>query len=85
MAEETTQSLYVTITRVDGPLFDGQAESVTVPGAEGELTILAKHEPFISPLRPGTITVRPQNGEVETFTIESGTIEVSSNQATILV
>jgi len=77
--------LHLTITRVDGPLFDGEAVSVTVPGVEGELTVLARHEAFISPLRPGTVTVRTPDGEAHAFEVESGTIEVSNNQATILL
>jgi len=84
MAEET-KHIYVTITRVDGPLYDAEAQSVTVPGVEGELTVLARHEAFISPLRKGAIMVRTITGEPMTFEVESGTIEVSNNQATILL
>lgn len=82
---EAPQHLYLTITRIDGPLYVGEATSVTVPGTDGEMTVLAKHEPFISPLRQGVITVRCTDGSQESFEVERGTIEVSKNQATILV
>ena len=77
--------LNLTISRVDMPVFDGPVVSVTVPGLAGEMTILAEHTALISPLKQGSIMVRRENGEEESFDIESGTLEVSQNHATILV
>jgi len=80
-----TKFLKLTIARVDGPVFDGEVVSVTVPGTEGELTILADHEPFISVLKAGTITVRPAFGDTSLHEIEIGTVEVRDNHATVLM
>ncbi len=77
--------LKLTISKVDAPVFDGEVLSVTVPGTEGEMTILADHEALISVLRAGTVTVRPKSGEPTTYTIERGTIEISHNHATVLI
>ena len=77
--------LKLTISRVDGPIFDGQVISVTAPGLSGEMTILANHSPLISPLKAGTITVKKQDGETEVFEATGGTLEISHNQATILL
>ena len=77
--------LQLTISKVDAPVFDGDVVSVTVPGTEGEMTILADHEALISVLRAGTVTVRLEAGDVQTFTIEQGTIEISHNHATVLI
>ena len=74
----------LTITKLDKALFDGEAISVTVPGIEGEMTILPEHEAFISPLKTGVITART-GSEEQQFEIESGLLEVSNNQVTILV
>lgn len=38
-------------------LLSGEAEQVLLPGAEGDMTILAGHSPLISTLRPGVIDV----------------------------
>lgn len=73
------------IARVDGPVFDAPATLVTVPGAEGEMTILPQHEAFISPLKQGTITVKNTDGETESFECMSGTVEVGENQVSILL
>lgn len=83
MAEQ--KLLKLTISRVDGPVFDGEVISVSVPGVAGEMQLLGNHEPFISPLKQGTVTVEKSDATKETFEIESGTLEVSSNHATILI
>lgn len=83
MAELKT--LQLTIARVDAPVFSGPVVSVTVPGSEGEMTLLADHTPLMTALRAGTITARKEGGEEETFTVTSGTLEVSQNQVTILL
>ena len=72
------------VATVDKVYFEGAAQSVTVPGEEGEVTILAHHEPFVTPLRPGTITVRTL-GEEKTIPASSGLLEVHKEGVTILL
>jgi len=83
MAEQ--KLLKLTISRVDGPLFDGEVMHVTVPGVEGEMTILANHSSLISPLKKGTIKYKKSDGTSDELSIESGTLEISQNHTTILV
>lgn len=80
----TQATFTLTISEVDDLLFDGEAHSVTVPGAMGEMTLLAKHEPLIALLKAGTITVRTGEGEQQ-FAIKKGLLETSNNRVTILV
>lgn len=77
--------LKLTISRVDAPLFDGEVISVTIPGIDGEMTILAQHTALISPLKKGIITIKKSDNLLETIEIESGTLEISQNHATILL
>lgn len=77
--------LDLTISRVDMSLFEGEVVSVTLPGVDGEMTVMADHAPIISPLKAGMITVKKESGEEETFSITAGTLEMSENQATVLV
>jgi F-type H+-transporting ATPase subunit epsilon len=74
----------LTISAIDEVKYFGQAESVTCPGAEGELTILKDHEPLVTTLKEGKITVR-NNGEVVEFEAKKGTLEVSKEGVTILL
>ncbi len=76
--------LRVTVSRVDAALFDGDALSVTVPGAEGEMTVLPEHEALLTPLGAGTVRIETASGREE-FQIERGVCEVSRNHATVLL
>ncbi len=79
------KKFHLTITSVTGAQFDGDAESVTVPGTAGEMTILSNHEPLVTTLKPGRITVRIP-GENKTFEIESGVLECSGGgRVTVLL
>lgn len=75
----------LTITKVDGPVFAGAVQSLNLPGVAGEMTILPQHSPLISPLRVGTLTVVKEDGAREGFAVTGGTLEVSDNQATVLL
>lgn len=77
--------LKLTISRVDGPVIDEDVISVRVPGVVGEMQLLAHHEPLISPLKNGHINIVKADGSTEAFPVESGTLEVSNNHATILI
>jgi len=77
--------LQLNISRVNGPVFEGEVASVSVPGVDGDMTILANHEALISPLRTGVVVVTKMDGEVETHEILSGTLEISDNTATVLI
>lgn len=65
-------------------LFDGFAASVSVPGVEGELTILKDHVPLITLLKAGQIKVKSGNEE-HIFNIQKGLLEVNSARTTILI
>ncbi len=73
------------IAKVNETLFSGEAESVTLPGAEGELTVLGHHEPLITTLKEGTITVRVKGEADQTFPILGGVLEVRADGATVIL
>lgn len=83
MAEQ--RLLMLTVAHIDGPVFDGEVVSVVLPGATGDMEIMANHEPIISLLRSGQGRIKKADGTVETFTISVGTLEVSHNHATVLI
>lgn len=74
----------VVIAKVDENLYDGDAVSVTLPGAEGEMTVLAEHEPLITTLKNGIIVVHTEGGDRE-FQIEGGVLEVSHEGVTVIL
>ena len=82
MAENT---LHLVISSVGENLYDGPAISATLPGAGGAFTILPNHEPFVTTLKAGKITVRIPNQELKEIYVESGVLETSGTRAVVLV
>ncbi len=75
------------IAKLDHVYFDGEAKSVTAPGSDGVLTVLTEHEPLITTLQPGVVTVRAEalpDGE-QFFEISGGILEVRRDGATIIL
>jgi F-type H+-transporting ATPase subunit epsilon len=75
----------VVVAKVDEVLFDEQARSLAVPGAEGQLQVLPHHMPFITTLGRGIVRVQPQEGSEQSFPIDSGILEVHSDGATVIL
>ncbi|MBU6321584.1 MAG: F0F1 ATP synthase subunit epsilon [Patescibacteria group bacterium] len=80
------RTFHVTIARVGENLFDGEALSVTLPGADGVFEVLAGHEPFVSPLTAGEAHVVDESGERYHYELPHGGIaEISRGEATVLL
>ncbi len=67
----------------DGMAYDGDVVSVTLPTAEGEITILPNHIPLIAVVVPGTIVVRDKEGE-RILAVSRGVLELHGGQTRIL-
>lgn len=65
-------------------LFSGEVEQVLVPGAEGDMTIMAKHAPLITTLRPGLLEVEFPGGKRQRFFARGGFAEVVPAGLTVL-
>ena len=80
------KTFHLTIASVGENLFSGEAVSVTLPGAEGVFTVMAEHEPFVTPLKEGVALVKTADGAETSFTLhEGGIAEISGNQASVLL
>jgi F-type H+-transporting ATPase subunit epsilon len=65
-------------------LFSGDVASVTLPGTEGEMTILAMHAPVLSTLRPGVVTVLKDGGTSDKIFVRGGFAEVNAKGLIVL-
>jgi F-type H+-transporting ATPase subunit epsilon len=67
----------------DKKVYEGEANSVTLPGTLGQFEILNNHAPIISTLEDGKLIVR-NPGKEETFFIQGGVVECVNNVVTVL-
>jgi F-type H+-transporting ATPase subunit epsilon len=58
-------------------------ESVTVPAAEGELTLLPHHASLMTALRPGPLVMRMGGAETD-IALSGGFLEIHNDKVTIL-
>jgi F-type H+-transporting ATPase subunit epsilon len=75
----------VSLVTPDGPAFEGDAEMIIVPGAAGEIGVLARHAPLIATLKAGSTRIHPGGGEVLTFATGPGFFQVLEDRAIALV
>ena len=59
-------------------LFEGEAESVTLPGTQGSFMVLDRHAPIVSSLESGKVVVKEANNTRE-YALNSGFVEVKDN------
>jgi F-type H+-transporting ATPase subunit epsilon len=82
----TGRKFSVALVTPDGAAYEGDAEMVIVPGAAGEIGVLARHAPLIATLKAGSTRVHPGEGaEVVEFATGPGFFQVLQDRAIALV
>jgi len=61
----------------DKQMFSGEAESVLVPGSEGDFVVLKDHAPVMSALKPGVIAIEDAAGKHKRIFVRGGFADVS--------
>jgi F-type H+-transporting ATPase subunit epsilon len=77
----------VSLVTPDGPAFEGEAEMLIVPGAAGEIGILARHAPLIATLKAGSTRVylNVESEDVREYATGPGFFKVEQDRAIALV
>ncbi len=77
----------VSIVTPDGAAFEGAAELLIVPGAAGEIGVLARHAPLVATLKAGStrIYLNRQADEVVELATGPGFFKVELDRALALV
>lgn len=77
------------LVTLDGVKFKAEAYSAILPTAAGQITVLPGHEPLLSQLVPGIITIRRSKGDpdhhLEHYATYGGVLEISKNGVRVLV
>jgi len=72
------------IYSLDKTIYEGEADSVTLPSEEGELGILSHHVPLVTALKPGTIRYYLGDTKKE-FPVSKGFAQINGNKTILLV
>jgi F-type H+-transporting ATPase subunit epsilon len=75
----------VSVVTPEGAAFDGDAEMVIVPGAAGEIGVLARHAPLVALLKAGSTRVHTGDGQIQEFATGPGFFQVLEDRAIALV
>ena len=65
-------------------IFSGDSKMVTIPSYEGNMSLLKNHISIITFLRPGIIKVKKNDGNLENFFVQDGTIEYFNDNLVVL-
>jgi F-type H+-transporting ATPase subunit epsilon len=84
---EDAKKFDVSLVTPDGPAFEGEAEMIIVPGAAGEIGVLARHAPLIATLKAGSTRVYldRDGGDVREYATGPGFFQVQLDRAIALV
>ena len=77
--------LALSVVTPEGQAFHGEAETVVLPGSEGEFGVLPGHEAFLSALRIGPMKIRKVGGEELHAAVSQGFAEVHDDQVSVMV
>ena len=77
----------ISVVTPEGPAFEGEAEMIVVPGAAGEIGVLARHAPLVAMLNAGStrIYLDMDTDEIRTFATGPGFFQVLEDRAIALV
>jgi F-type H+-transporting ATPase subunit epsilon len=75
----------VALVTPDGAAFEGEAEMIVVPGAAGEIGVLARHAPLVATLKAGSTRIHLGGSEVLEFATGPGFFKVELDRALALV
>jgi F-type H+-transporting ATPase subunit epsilon len=66
-------------------IFSGEVYGVQLPGISGLFEVLDRHAPMVSALKAGSLKILKDKNNAQTYTIQSGFVEVLNNKTTVLV
>jgi F-type H+-transporting ATPase subunit epsilon len=76
-------TLKLEIVTPAGKIFEGDVDSVLLPGTEGEMGVLPQHEPLITELNAGELHI-VQGGKTQVLAIGEGFAEITAKSVGVL-
>jgi F-type H+-transporting ATPase subunit epsilon len=83
---DAVKTFEVSLVTPEGAAFEGEAEMLVVPGAAGEIGVLARHAPLVATLKAGSTRIHVRRGsDVREFATGPGFFKVEQDRALALV
>jgi F-type H+-transporting ATPase subunit epsilon len=82
--EGAVRTFDLSLVTPEGPAYEGEAEMLIVPGASGEIGVLARHAPLVAMLKAGEIRIKSE-GQWQAFAAGPGYFKVQQDRALVLV
>jgi len=77
-------TLHLEIITPDAKIFEGDAEFVELPGAEGDMGVFPQHETMLTELKAGELRITRSGGKVEVMAIGEGFAEIRADSIAIM-
>ncbi len=74
----------VRVVSADAVVWSGEAENVIAKTVEGDIGILAGHEPVLSLLAPGGVEIIQPDGRREIVAVDGGFISVAQGRVSVI-
>tara|TARA_Y100000782_G_C9993331_1_gene185428 strand:- start:224 stop:466 length:243 start_codon:yes stop_codon:yes gene_type:complete len=78
-------SFEIEIISKEGLEFNGDVDSVTLPGKDGYITILKNHASLVTTLKSGKLITRFSKEKEKTIEITGGFSEIKNNKLIVLI
>ena len=74
----------VTVVTPEAVIWEGEADFVVARTVDGEMGVLADHEPTMAALATGAVEINAADGSRATVGIHGGFLQIFQNQVTLL-
>ena len=78
-------SFEIEIISQNGLAFNGDVDSVTLPGKDGYITVLQNHASLVSTLKSGKLITRSIKEKEKIIEITGGFSEIKNNKLIVLI
>ncbi|MDH5611319.1 MAG: F0F1 ATP synthase subunit epsilon [Gammaproteobacteria bacterium] len=77
-------TMHVDIVSAEVEIYSGTITELYAPAEMGEVGIMPRHAPLLTKMKPGEVRIVDQQGEVQSFFVNGGILEVQPHIVTIL-
>jgi|FLYL01.1.fsa_nt_gi F-type H+-transporting ATPase subunit epsilon len=78
------RTFQVDVVSPEGTIWSGEATFLVARTTEGEIGVLADHEPLMAALATGVVSVEDPEGRRTSIGVHGGFLQVVSNQVTLI-